>query len=423
MYEQKKEINGLKLYTFTNKNLNSFCLSLYIKAGCIYEQRANNGISHLFEHAVFRNLNNKYDGQLYDLLALNGLSFHGETYKEFIQFSIDGPTFGFAFACEILCGMFDEIKLSSTEFKYEKGRIKAEIREGNERNSLRRLFLNNVWEDTNNNKTILGYCKVLDNVSIRKINAFKKEILSNNNCFIYLTGNPGEKGFDLLKVKLEAIPTESSEIHNKNIICPTNKFFNRENVIKVMDSSYHAIYFGFDVDAQKYPGGVHDLLYRILFCDNNSLLHKNLSESNPLIYSFDSYYEQYDNVSNIQFTFDIEPEKLEESIARVVDLLNGVKQGEYNFEANLKRELALWITALDDPSDLNWNMAYYNHILYSPPAIKTLNDLNRFTDITSEQIMQAAKEIFCRKNLTLVIEGNKRKLKIENIENVLKELG
>lgn len=423
MYEQTHDISGLKLYTCTNKNLNSFCLALYVRAGSIFEQPENNGISHLLEHVVFRNLNIKYNEQLYDLLSLNGLSFKGGTYKEFIQFSIEGPVFGFAFACEIISGIFDEIKISGTEFKYEKGRIKAEIREGIGKYSLRKFFLKNVWEETNNNKTILGYCRVLDNTSLRKINAFKTQVLSTNNCFVYLTGNASDENINLLKDKLEKQQIKSSEKQNENIIYPTHKFFNRENKIKVMDSSYCAVYFGFDVDTQKYSGGLHDILYRILFCDENALLYMQLSETNPLIYSYDSYYEQYDNVSNLQVTFDIAPEKLEEGISRVVDLLNDTKCGKYNFEANLKRELALWIMSLDNPSELNWNMAYHNHIFKSPPAINSLDDLSRFTAVTSKQIMQAATDIFRRENLTLVIEGNKRKVKTENIENILKRLG
>ena len=61
MQEQELYINGTRIYSLTNHDLHSFCLSLYIRAGSIFEDITENGISHLFEHTVFRNLKNKYE--------------------------------------------------------------------------------------------------------------------------------------------------------------------------------------------------------------------------------------------------------------------------------------------------------------------------------------------------------------------------
>lgn len=56
MNERSFSVNGISIYSLTNPNLRSFCLSLYVRAGSIFEDISNNGISHLFEHVVFRNL-------------------------------------------------------------------------------------------------------------------------------------------------------------------------------------------------------------------------------------------------------------------------------------------------------------------------------------------------------------------------------
>ena len=58
MREQELYINGTRIYSLANHDLHSFCLSLYIRAGSIFEDITENGISHLFEHTVFRNLKN-----------------------------------------------------------------------------------------------------------------------------------------------------------------------------------------------------------------------------------------------------------------------------------------------------------------------------------------------------------------------------
>ena len=100
MNERSVSVNGISIYSLTNPNLRSFCLSLYVRAGSIFEDLYNNGISHLFEHVVFRNIKNKYEN-FYELLAMHGLCFQGSTYKKFVSFTIDGPQHEFDFAIVI----------------------------------------------------------------------------------------------------------------------------------------------------------------------------------------------------------------------------------------------------------------------------------------------------------------------------------
>ena len=114
MYEQSVSVNGIDIYSMTNPALKSFCLSLYIRAGSLFENSSNNGISHLFEHIVFRNIKAKYEN-FYEQLALHGIDIQGRTYKEFIQFEINGPSYEFPFAAEVLCHIFDEIAISKEE--------------------------------------------------------------------------------------------------------------------------------------------------------------------------------------------------------------------------------------------------------------------------------------------------------------------
>ena len=76
---------------------------------------------------------------------------------------------------------------------------------------------------------------------------------------------------------------------------------------------------------------------------------------------------------------------------------------------------------LDRPDDSNWSMAYYNHILDTQPIDYSDEYYGRF-EITKQQIIEAAKEIFQVKNMTIAIEGNKKKINVQSIENILKTL-
>lgn len=420
MVEKIYNVNGVKVCSTVNTNLNSFCLSLYIRAGSLFENADNNGISHLFEHVVFRNLKSKYDN-FYELLAIHGIDFQGCTYKEFIRFALNGPSEEFELASEFLCGIFDYIKLSKSEFENEKRRIKAEIREEDERTSLEYLFNKIVWKDSEAERTVLGYCRVLDSISIRKLNDFRNKCFSEGNSIIYITGNVSQKNIDKLIKRIKMIDIQKNGSLRENIITVSDDFFNRKCIIKVKNAYWHYVKIGFDIDCSKCSNAVMDLLYAILFKCDKALLHNYLSEDNPIIYSYDSTLEQYDNVGNINFKFEVDKNKIEEAITVVVKLLNDVKIGCFNFEANLKAEMYCAEMEFDRPDDLNWSLAYYNHILKTQPIDYSDDFYGRFR-ITKEQVIDAAKEIFQVKNMTIVIKGNKKKINVKKLEDILKNL-
>lgn len=420
MNERSVSVNGISIYSLTNPNLRSFCLSLYVRAGSIFEDSSNNGISRIFEHVVFRNLKDKYEN-FYELIATHGLSLRGCTYKEFVRFTIDGPRHEFDFAVGILCSLFDEIKLTSHDFNNEKGRIKAEIREKDERNSLDFYFDGIVWRNSEAKRTVLGYCKTIDRVSVKRINEFRQKVLSAGNCFVYATGNISDKNLDALNKKISELDISQSNPGFTNTVTVNDEFFHREKKIWIKNNYWHYIQIGFDVDCSKYPGGVYDLLYALLFNGDKALVYNYLSEDNPIIYSYDSTFEQYDNVGNINFSFEVDRNKIEDVFKTVVELLNAAKDGRFNFEANLNYEMFNWELDLDNPDNLNWNMAYYNHILKTQPIDYSDEFYGRFR-VTKEQIIDAAKYIFRRCNMTVAVKGDRKKINAEAIEKILESL-
>ena len=46
-----------------------------------------------------------------------------------------------------------------------------------------------VWNGTSLTNTILGSCKTIDSISIKKLNDYKNTVFNKENVFMYLTGN------------------------------------------------------------------------------------------------------------------------------------------------------------------------------------------------------------------------------------------
>lgn len=81
---------GVSVFHDKNENIHSFCLCLYVRAGSLFETKKENGISHFFEHIVFKNIHYAMGENLYQTLDRCGLDFNASTYEEFIQFIITG---------------------------------------------------------------------------------------------------------------------------------------------------------------------------------------------------------------------------------------------------------------------------------------------------------------------------------------------
>ena len=73
----------------------------------------------------------------------------------------------------------------------------------------------------------------------------------------------------------------------------------------------------------------------------------------------------------------------------------------------------------DDPRELNFTMAYDNHIM--DEGYTSLDERReRYARVTPERVRDAAREIFKKENLTLTMKGIRRKTDTEKINEILK---
>ena len=104
--------NGIAIHTYKNPSLHSFYISLFVRAGSMYEREDENGITHFLEHAVIRNVNCLMGGELYRVLDTSGIEFNASTYSEMVQFYVSGATESFSVGCNVIARALLPIALS-----------------------------------------------------------------------------------------------------------------------------------------------------------------------------------------------------------------------------------------------------------------------------------------------------------------------
>lgn len=422
MEEKRFTASGIPVYAYRNPALHGFCLSLYALAGSLYETEEQSGETHFVEHIVFRNINRRMKGGLYPLLDRCGLSFNAETYKEFVQFYIVGATEHFADAVTVFSHLFDEIDLPRAEIDPELLRIKSELRESNEATSLEYFSDGAVWKDTSLARSILGRPKTLDKMGCAALRDAALRVFSSNNMFFYVTGRVSDVDLDGFCRAMNLSRPPAVPDRDNTAPVPAD-FCNRSGEIAVRNSDETVIRYSFDFDATRYSHAELMLLYDILFYGECGKVYRELSDRTGLVYSFDPCLECYRNIGAIHLKYEVRPGNLLRSVELVCGILCSLKEGLTD-ELDYVRPLYLDNGGLlfDSAEEFNWNRAYEVHILGCPYPTHA-HRAEEFARVTPERIAQIAKEIFCRKNLTVSLKGNKRRLKTEILGKTLEKLG
>ncbi len=419
MEERIISSNGVEIFGYRSPYLHSFCLCLYVKAGPLYEEDSENGISHFFEHTAFRSINTALGGELYRRADLLGITMNAVTYKEFIQFKITGATEKFRESVDILSEIFTPFNVPKSELDIERKRIKSELRESDEKNSLEYFSEKLVWEGTRLSNTILGKNAVLDKIGITALSKAQKRFLSSDNIFFYVTGNYGDDGLSYIKGVIEEKNISPLGIKRDNNAQIPKGFGNRNALVRVKNSREHIVRFSFDLFSERYSSAECYLLYDILFSGECSKLFKGLSEESGMVYSYDASIERYRNIGTLSFLYEVGAKDVVRSVKKVVDILSSLKAGICD---ELEYARSYYVVnakcVLDEPEELNFRLGYEDKLMghrYSSFDERT----ESFKKVTAERMTEIVREIFVPDNLVLAFKDDKKRIDTEEIRKIV----
>ena len=344
------------------------------------------------------------------------------TYKEFVQFEITGAAKNFNKAVDVFVKLFDEITLPAAEIDIERNRIKAEIREDDDKDKLTYFANQTVWKGTSLAQTITGNSTGLNRMGKSVLRNAHRKVMVPDNLFIYVTGRAGDAEIAYLTEALEKYELKTGGLERNNAAALPEEFADRGCTVVTKPHKDSVVRFSFDLEDKGYPQAAYMLLYDILFDCENSKLHQALSEEAGFIYSFDSVLEDYSNIGVLCFQYEVQPAQLLESVEIVVRLLKELKKGITD-ELDYVRPTYIDNSELilDDPSDFNWMLAFESHILSKVPA-----DIEKrkagYESVTPEQLTMLAREIFRSSNLVVALKGKKSIKSERKIKEIIAEL-
>ena len=395
--------NGVELYAYPNRCLHSYMISVYFKAGVLYEAEHPQGITHMWEHMLFRSLKARYPGRFYEALDRLNLEINACTYKEFVQVYALG-TREFARACELICGIFEPFACSQEEFELERRRVIAEYQEGDP-NALGSLASSHIWAGTKLAGEVIGTREDIGRVTLSELAEFHAQTLSANNFFLCVTGNFSDGDIAVLKEQLERFPLRATMPDRDNRAPRPEAFGRRDGKLFVKGSKFCSAHLSFDFDWEHAGWPELDILYAYLFQFHNSRIFQELSEETGYVYSYDDKLEQYANLGVVHLQFEGERANLYAAVERALRIFAGLKEQAFPeldyLRQNILDEFQL---ELDNVEDCNWLFGYDSQLLGR--SYRSLEEKRAmYAQVTPESLRAAAREIFRRENFLLTLKG------------------
>ena len=401
--------NGIRIYSIENPAQHGFFLSLFVRAGSIYEREEESGITHFLEHVAIRNIHYLMGEELYALLDRYGLEFNASTFNEMVQFYISGAKENFSKAAQILCRVFSPIALPRSEIDLERLRIKAEIRESDEKNSLAAFTAGALYPDSPLKNSIVGTVRSVNSITGRKLEAYRAAVLTTENIFFYATGAVGEGEIQSLLSVLEGYDLPRGERRESAPRLPVS-FGKRAGAVHIKNADFTMLRFNFDVDMARVSSPELDLLYDLLLSGYGARFFVEMSEKRGLFYDISGGLDRYKNGGLFYFSFEVKEKNVPQAIELVLEILRDLKTNICKTEDLIKAPYVDNAYLLyDDARELNFTFAYDAHVLGLP--YRGLEDRKTaYRKIEGERMREVARTVFCTENLVLTVKGNKKKL-------------
>ena len=412
---------NIPVHYYKNPSQHGFFLALYVKSGSMYEGEGECGITHFFEHAAIRNVNHSMGGGLYPYLDSLGLEFNASTYSEMVQFYLSGNSGAFAPAAEILSRIFLPITLPGEELVRERARIRAEIREADEKNTRTGFTAATVWGGTPLARSILGTPTSIAKITKKRLEELRQAVFTPDNLFVYVTGNFTDGDIAYLLSLLSSVTLYSGKKRDNVAPVPQN-FGKRGPLVAIKPARECAVRLSFDVDMARVKSEVIDLLYDILLGGYSSGLFMELSEKSGLVYDLSGATERYKNIGTFSFFFEVAEAEVYKALEVAVNVLKDIKENRRSKKQIMRAGYVDNAFMLyDDARELNFTFAYDNHILgLDLPTVRARR--KAYAAVTPLDIQSAAQSIFTPDNLTLTLKGKRKRLDTSRLLNIVNQI-
>ncbi len=414
--------NKIKVGFCQNEALNSINIGFYFNCGIVYESLKNNGITHLVEHLFFRKLDNIKQKDLYFKMESIGSTLRAKTYANFVCFDMTISKKFFVPAVELMLMLLSDFEWSENDLKKELEVVRKQI-EFNSSENFSSFVNRNYFKGTKLNKPIMGNMNSLNNLSLLEINNWKKTFFNSNNVCCVLTGGFSKENLKIFLEKLSLVKESSMPILKKQKITPKN--FCKRNIhsdlIVETDWQISDISIIFDINKNINLFSAN-IISSILGEGVGSNLSLALREETALTDEIYSRIDRFRDINRLVIEYSTYNRDIEKSLRlvflEIAKLKKKVTQNELLSSKVFFTDNQLFV--FDSPRKCNFLYGWNNFVLQDETDI--YNDIKQYEGITTNKILNSAKQIFVPENLSITITNNQDIYDYNKLNNLIQQL-
>lgn len=406
MYEKRLN-NGLKIVEYPIDNAQSIEIGLYIKAGARYENKGDNGITHLLEHMHFRQLGNMKQKEIYEYAEKMGSTLRGTTYKEMLCFNIKVRPKYLKKSLNLFEKIITTYEWTEEQLKSEKKVVISEIREKEDNNENQKIIDRVIWNKHPLSNSILGNASNIKRITLQKLVQYKKKIFCKDNMLLVITGAINEEEIIWINKKFEAIAINEclQKINSNNM--NDGQFKRKHNYLMKNYPEWNLINMQliFDVDLKQIKENELLFFNSIVGGGDGSYLQQEIRDKRGMVYDIYSYGEIFSDKAVWSIVYSIEKDQLYLSLNVIVKMLKMLKTviSQEDIEKNMPfftENLWYWT---EETKELNFQLG--NDFIKNKIGLTINERIKENEKINYERMQKVAEIILKNKNMSLIAMG------------------
>lgn len=398
--------NGLKVASHPMKHMESVAMGVWIRAGGRYEDKINNGISHLLEHLLFKGTEKRDMMTIKQEIEGRGGSFNGFTSEEHTCYLVKVLSKDVSLGLDILSDMVLNPKLAEEEMIKEKNVIIEEINMYKDIPShyVHEILAEMMWPDQPLGLPLAGTIDSVKSLAREGLMAYKDTYYNPANMLVVAAGRIEED--ELVGLSKKFFKTASSKKapqFNKVTLAQDSP------ALRLMSKDTEQTHIALGLQAvDRFSPDKHvlSIMNVLLGANMSSRLFHIVRDEMALCYEISSSIRRYEDCGAFVISAGVDHKKISKALEVMLKELSRIKSEPVD-AGELKRAKEYYkgqlLFALEDTAS---HMLWLGEKLVSGEkdfSVKTI--LDKIDAVTAEDLMRMGNKMFRDDNLNLSIIG------------------
>ena len=406
MYKLEALENDLRVATLPMEHMESVSIGIWIRAGGRFEEAANNGISHLLEHILFKGTVNRDMMTIKQAIEGRGGSFNGFTSEEHTCYLVKVLSKDAELGLDILSDMVLHPKLDEEEMVKEKDVIIEEINMYKDIPShyVHEILAEMMWPAQPLGMPLAGTVESVRSITRDGLLAYKGAHYNPKNILVAATGRVEEEEMVKLSRKYfhDAGPGPVSKFR-KAVLEQISPELN----LTTKDTEQTHVALGFHTIDRFHPDRhVLSILNIILGANMSSRLFHIIRDEMALCYEISSSIRRYEDCGAFVVSAGVDNKKLVKALEIILRELARMKREPVVAE-ELRRAKEYYkgqlLFALEDTmSRMLW---LGEKVISGEKDFSVKNILERIEKVTPDDLVRVSEKMFKDESLNLSVIG------------------